>query len=237
MAHREAEKPAVEAIPQAHRETTGVSAGWRAANSAMRLGICLTLGMTVTLTTALTGSRELAPLLGWDAAAALFVGWLTALISQADQPTTARLAATEDSAGPIADLVLLGAAVTSLVGVGVLLVQGAAKGGPNPTEAITVSVSTVVLSWAVVHLIFTMGYARLYYTGQPGGISFNQTQPPRYLDFAYLAFTVGMTFQISDTDLQDSRIRATVLRQALLSYLFGAVILATTINLIAGLAR
>jgi len=67
------------------------------------------------------------------------------------------------------------------------------------------------------------------------GSTFNQDTPPRYLDFAYLAFTIGMTFQVSDTDLETPSIRTTALRHALLSYLFGAVILATTINLISGL--
>ena len=62
-------------------------------------------------------------------------------------------------------------------------------------------------------------------------------EPPRYLDFAYLAFTLGMTFQVSDTNLQTSAIRATALRHALLSYLFGAVIIAVTINLVAGLGH
>ena len=68
-----------------------------------------------------------------------------------------------------------------------------------------------------------------------GGVDFNQSASPRYLDFAYLAFTIGMTFQVSDTDLQTSAIRATALRHALLSFLFGAIIVATTVNLVAGL--
>jgi uncharacterized membrane protein len=68
-------------------------------------------------------------------------------------------------------------------------------------------------------------------------VDFNQDDPPRYADFAYLAFTIGMTFQVSDTDLKTTEIRATALRHALLSYLFGSVILAATINLIAGLAH
>jgi uncharacterized membrane protein len=78
-------------------------------------------------------------------------------------------------------------------------------------------------------------YAELYYAGTRGGVDFNQDEPPRYLDFAYLSFTIGMTFQVSDTNLQAPSIRATALRQALVSYLFGAVILASMINLIAGL--
>jgi uncharacterized membrane protein len=61
-------------------------------------------------------------------------------------------------------------------------------------------------------------------------------QPPHYVDFAYLAFTVGMTFQVSDTNLHSREIRAAVLKHMLLSYLFGSVILATTVNLVAGLS-
>jgi uncharacterized membrane protein len=68
-------------------------------------------------------------------------------------------------------------------------------------------------------------------------VDFNQDAPPRYTDFAYMAFTIGMTFQVSDTQLTSAEVRAAALRHALLSYLFGSVILAATINLLAGLAR
>jgi uncharacterized membrane protein len=78
-------------------------------------------------------------------------------------------------------------------------------------------------------------YARLYYSDEPGGINFHDPNPPRFRDFAYLAFTIGMTFQVSDTEIGLAAIRSTVLRHALLSYLLGAVVLAVTINLIAGL--
>jgi len=77
----------------------------------------------------------------------------------------------------------------------------------------------------------------VYYIDEDGGIDFNEPDPPTYLDFAYLAFTIGMTFQVSDTDLTHKVIRATALRHALLSYLFGAIIVATTINLVAGLTK
>ncbi|MFF1875947.1 DUF1345 domain-containing protein, partial [Kitasatospora herbaricolor] len=68
-----------------------------------------------------------------------------------------------------------------------------------------------------------------------GGIDFNQKEAPQYSDFAYLSFTLGMTYQVSDTNIGNTTIRNTVLRHTLLSYLFGTVILATTVNLIAGL--
>jgi uncharacterized membrane protein len=95
----------------------------------------------------------------------------------------------------------------------------------------------VVLSWGMVHTVFTARYARLYYTGTDGGIDFNSYDPPGYADFAYVAFTIGMTFQVSDTDLQTKAMRRTALRHALLSYLCGAVVIAVTINLLAGLAN
>ena len=66
-------------------------------------------------------------------------------------------------------------------------------------------------------------YARLYYAGPDGGIDFDG-DAAHYSDFAYLAFTIGMTFQVSDTDLTSKAVRRTALRHALISYLFGAVI-------------
>jgi uncharacterized membrane protein len=98
-------------------------------------------------------------------------------------------------------------------------------------------VFSVVISWTLVHVTYMLRYARIYYSKPVGGVSFNQDDPPCYADFAYLAFTVGMTFQVSDTSLSSRAMRTTALKQALLSYLFGTVIVATTVNFVAGLAR
>lgn len=70
-----------------------------------------------------------------------------------------------------------------------------------------------------------------------GGVDSNETDAPRYSDFAYLSFTIGMTYQVSDTDIQTKEIRRTALRHALLSFPLGAVINAAPINLVAGLAK
>jgi uncharacterized membrane protein len=138
---------------------------------------------------------------------------------------------------------LLSASVISLAAVVVVLIDAGNSSGPAKDLLVGLGIISVVLAWGIVHTVFTLRYARLYYgqprgDGQPrGGIDFNEEDPPRYSDFAYLAFTVGMTFQVSDTSLQTKQMRATALRQGLLSYLFGAVIIATTINLIAGLTK
>jgi uncharacterized membrane protein len=74
-----------------------------------------------------------------------------------------------------------------------------------------------------------LGYARLYYDA--GGLRFD-VGPPDYRDFAYVAFTIGMTYQVSDTAIVTKAIRRVALRHTLLSYLFGAVIGATVINVV-----
>jgi uncharacterized membrane protein len=78
--------------------------------------------------------------------------------------------------------------------------------------------------------------ASQYYSSDTG-IDFNQDRPPQYTDFAYVSFTLGMTYQVSDADITNHPIRSTVLRHTLLSFVFGSVILATTINLVAGLSH
>jgi len=119
--------------------------------------------------------------------------------------------------------------------VGVVLVAASSAKGSKEWALAGLAAGSVALSWSLVHTLFTLRYARIYHA-RGGGVSFNQAEPPRYLDFAYLSFTIGMTFQVSDTNLESTAVRATALRQALLSYLFGAIILATTVNFIVSLA-
>jgi uncharacterized membrane protein len=115
--------------------------------------------------------------------------------------------------------------------------SASSKGGQAEVAA-GVGITIVITAWFVVHTVFALRYAWLYYIDGAGGIDFNQgDEPPAYVDFAYLAFTIGMTYQVSDTDLKTRAIRATALRQALLSYAFGAVVLAITVNLVAGLSN
>lgn len=100
--------------------------------------------------------------------------------------------------------------------------------------------ATWELALAVVNTVFTLRYADIFFSLPAEGIDFGgagESEAPSYRDFAYLAFTIGMTYQVSDTTLRDRRLRRAVLNHALLSYVFGVVIVATSINLIAGLVR
>jgi uncharacterized membrane protein len=97
----------------------------------------------------------------------------------------------------------------------------------------------VVVSWTLTHTALTLRYAHLYYREDDegvGGAEFPGGAPPSYLDFAYLAFTVGMTFQVSDTQVSSRQIRQTVLVHAVLSFVYSTAILAFILNLVASMA-
>ncbi|GAA2760950.1 hypothetical protein GCM10009872_63110 [Actinopolymorpha rutila] len=180
------------------------------------------------------------PLIGWDVGALAFLFVIWRRIGRLDGPATAADASREDPTRAVADLTLLVAALASLVAIGWMIVSANDRNPLDVVLHVGLGVLSVIVSWVVVHTIFTLRYARLYYSDGRGGVNFHDSDPeaqPRFVDFAYIAFTVGMTYQVSDTELRTSVFRAHVLRQALMSYLFGAVILALLINLVAGLNR
>ncbi len=167
----------------------------------------------------------------------MFVVWTWREIWPQNPEETAAHARQEDPSRPIADIACLSAAVASLVAVGVLLVSaGNAKGATKLLE-IGLSIGAVAAAWSLVHTVFTLRYARLYFGTGECRISFNDDDPPRYSDFAYVAVTVGLTFQVSDTDLRSNEVRRLAIRHMLLSYLMGAVFVAITINLVAGMSK
>jgi uncharacterized membrane protein len=208
----------------------------RRTTSRARLVVMLVAGVCAAGVCVGAGAAVYAPLAAWDTAAAIFVGSVWGgVIATMNARQTAAHATREDPGNAVSDLMVLLAAVASLAAVGVVLVKATSAHGAEQNLLAGLGLGSVVLSWTALHTLYTLRYARLYYTAPEGGVGFNQQEPPRYVDFAYLAFTLGMTFQVSDTDIQKASIRTGVLSHALLSYLFGSVILATTINLIAGL--
>jgi uncharacterized membrane protein len=200
---------------------------------AVRILIAVVLGVAVALVVGNTVGWRFA-LAGWIVTAAVYVVWTRLLLGGLDADQTREYVTREDPTRWVADAVIVSASVASLGGVGYVVAAGS-RSGAGAVEAAVVGILTVAASWFAVHTLFTVHYARLYYSDEPGGINFHDPEPPRFRDFAYVAFTVGMTFQVSDTEIGLTSIRATVLRHALLSYLLGAVVLAVTVNLIAGL--
>ncbi len=203
----------------------------------MKLSAALAAGLVAGTADALFGWLRAAPLVGWDVLAIVYASWVWRTVWPLDPRDAMAEARREDPGRDLTDLVLLGAAAASLIAVGAVLFGASAVSGDFRYVRAGFAIASVFVSWTLVHTTYTQKYARLYYGGTPGGIDFNGTEPPDYADFAYLAFTVGMTFQVSDTDIQSKQIRRTVLKHAWLSFPLLAVIIAACINLVSGLAN
>ena len=205
--------------------------------TAMRIVTMLTAGTIAAIVTGALGSWQFAATVGWAVAALVYTASVWGATLRFDAAQTREHASREDPERGVGDTLVLLLSVASLVSVGFVLVAASDAQGSTRAAIAALAVVSVALSWVLLHTLYALRYARLYYSGGSGaGIDFNQTEDPRYTDFAYLSFTLGMTYQVSDTSITTHTIRSAALGHALLSFLFGSVILATTINLIAGLS-
>lgn len=207
------------------------------ASAKQRLIVAIIPGALAAIALILLGQAKYAPLAGWDVTALTFITWIWLSVWKMDPPNTKSHARREDPGRAISDIVLIFASLISIVAIGFMIMQASSAEGREKGVEVALGLFSVVVSWAVVHTSYTLKYAMLYYGRPEGGINFNQKPAPKYTDFAYLAFTIGLTFQVSDTDIEDAEIRKAIVKHMLLSYLFGAVIIATTINTIANLGK
>lgn len=201
-----------------------------------RLLVAGCVGLVALVTASALTPWQVAILAGWDATAATFVVWVLVVVWRKDSEETRGLAVREDDSRAAAHVVLVAAAVASLVGVALGLVKAGNEHGSAKAAITVIAVLSVVLSWAVVNAVYTLRYAHLFYS-EEGGIDFNEESQPDYRDFAYFTFTVGMTYQVSDTNVTSKLIRRRVTHHALLSYLFGTGVVAVMINAVAGLLK
>jgi uncharacterized membrane protein len=215
--------------------------GWHAP-ALRRLVVAAVCGVAVGLVLAGFAPWQVALLGGWNGIAVVFLATVVPIVLGADGASTRHLAVREDVNRDAARLLLLAASGVSLAAVGFALGLAEREHGAERLLLVTMAALTVVVSWTVVNTIFTLRYAHLYYGGPAtaGGVDFGdpgsgEPSPPDYRDFAYLAFTIGMTYQVSDTTLRDRRIRRTVLVHGLVSYVFGVFIVSAGVNVVAGL--
>lgn len=166
----------------------------------------------------------------------LFLDWLIILKNTANE--VKKFAADKDSSKAFIFIFILFGALFSLLAVFILLLSVKKNTTQFATQAL-LSVISVVLSWFLIHTVFTLRYAHLFYLklqkGQVKGLSFPGGQDPDYTDFAYFSFTIGMTFQVSDIEIVSKEIRKLALLQGILSFVFNTAIIALSINLISGL--
>ncbi|TFV85067.1 DUF1345 domain-containing protein [Microbacterium sp. dk485] len=207
--------------------------GW---HSGTRVGVTFLLLVVVTAATGLAGSWLVAPALGWTVASATYCLWVAIAVLPMDAAATAEHATREDPTRAVAHTLLILASIASFGAIGLLVLESGRVRGAGAVALGAAALVTVAASWFLIQILFTLRYAETYYAAGGTGIDFNQTDPPRYHDFSYLAFTLGMTYQVSDTALTSTPMRRQALRHALLSFVWGVVVLATSLNLIVNLA-
>lgn len=205
-----------------------------------RLAVAVGVGVAAGAVTALLGHPLVGTLVAVTVTHVVLVtlGWTN--LWPLDAAAT-RANARREGFSPVAHEVIV-----SLISVGAVLAIAVVLGtgsGDLRTFAAAVALIGVFASWASLHLMYATRYAQAYYgdlpetpTGDDRGIDWNADgYAPRYSDFFYFSYNLGMTFQVSDTAVTSPRIRAMVLRHCLLAYVFGAVVLAGTINLVSGI--
>ena len=222
--------------PSGNRSNSELSRPWPGQNTA-RVVVAAAVGAGVTVGVAANArcgelSTGWGPALaGWVVGAAVYLAWTWTRKWPMDSEETKAHARVEDPTRRITQGIMLLASAASMIGVGHLLINDS----ESVAEAI-VAAASVFAAWAIVHTVFALDYARLYYSGSSDGdISFDQDHKPAYCDFAYFAFTIGMAYAVSDTKICTQAMRKKALFHALVSYVLGAIILGATINLIAGL--
>jgi len=178
----------------------------------------------------------------WDVYAGSTLLLIAAAMFTADAATIRKVANSEDLSRVLAFAFVLVAAVASLLGVVALL--GTLDNLPRGAfvQHVALSVAAVLESWLLVHTVFTLHYAHIYYDsderhgGDTGGLEFPGNDPePDYLDFAYFAFTIGMAAQTADVTIPGRRQRRTALLHAIISFGFNTAIVALSISAVGGL--
>lgn len=204
---------------------------WLPVDAVPRLSGALAVGAVVGVAVAVATGVVLGALAGIAATELVFTlaGWIT--LWSMDASATRRNAGREDFRPHTDELVVVAVALCGLVAIVLLLLLGTSDAG---RAGAAVALCGVFMAWATVHLMYATRYAYVYYAAH-GGIDFNSDAPPSYRDFLYFSYNLGMTYQVSDTNVSSGAIRVIVLRHSLLSYIFGTSILATAINLVAGL--
>ena len=211
-----------------------------------RLLICLFVAFTTFIITRKTATPAFQFMYIWSSftLSTLILFWITIFTAKPEE--IKQIAKKQDSSRTIIFLFVLIASFVSLFAV-ILLLKDLPDSKQSSYYHIFFSGISVILSWVLIHTIFTIRYAHLYYTcktlekviqkQEEGGLDFPNDDRPDYLDFAYFSFVVGMTFQVSDVQITSSSIRRVVLLHGLLSFAYNTVILALCINIIAGLVQ
>ena len=210
----------------------------------VRLLFCAGIAVAVFAIVKMKGLEILTgTMLAWDIFCLLMISVSWATFLTIPQPELCLKAQEEDESRSMSFVLILASVCISFIGI-ILLMKNTDESLVAKNIHQTVSLLGVALSWGLLHTIFTLRYAHLYYsdieTGKGtrvGGLDFPGDDKPDYLDFAYFSFVIGMTFQVSDVEISSKLIRRVVLLHGLISFVFNTAIVALTISIISNLGK
>ena len=222
-------------------QTTAKAKSFEKINSMQRLLICLAIGAIVYFIVNRSAFDTLTHLMiGWDtfSVCMIVISWTTFITT--DSKDIRELCKVQDPSRPIIFIIILISTLASFLAVLLLIITH--KNGKNGEDwKLIVAIAGMLFSWFLIHTIFTLRYAHIYYGDHQtkpntfaGGLEFPGDSKPDYLDFAYFSFVLGMTFQVSDVQITSKRFRTLAMLHGLLSFGFNTIMIALTINLIAG---
>ncbi len=204
-------------------------------SAAARLGASVVVGVAAELIFRSFLPASLSAILAWDSAVVCFMLLTYRVITDRSVASIKRRAARLDTRASVLMAIVVLAACVSLYGLS-LNISGPHAALPNhPFLRVLLAGATVIGSWSLIHTVFAVHYAHLYYGPSQGGLIFPGNGDPDYYDFLYYAFVVGMTCQVSDVQVGDKRLRRLTLIHGVLSFLFNTVILALAVSVGAGL--
>jgi uncharacterized membrane protein len=179
----------------------------------------------------------------WDvfALTTVVLAWL--VLSTKDPYEVRRNASLQDSSRTLLFIVVVTGAAASLCAACLLLASSKNPSQDSLIAHLTLAIAAIVLSWTLVHTLFSLHYAHIFYTNAhkthrknvEGGLIFPGDGEPDYLDFAYFSFVIGMTCQVSDVQISSKRMRRHATAHGLISFAFNTALLAMFVNIIAGL--
>ncbi|MBE0011078.1 DUF1345 domain-containing protein [Arthrobacter sp. AET 35A] len=206
--------------------------------SARRALICLAVGTFGGVVAAVALTPALAPLIAWCTAGVLALAWVWRICWRQSPEGTKRIAQ-EESASRVTDNAIVTACIASIAAVAVALVQSSNQtGDPVSVALVILGVLGTMVAWALVNTVYALKYARMYFIDHGAdGFDVKQETDPTYSDFAYFAFTIGMSYAGPEVEPINTEIRRKALFHALLSYFFGTVLIAVAINLVTNLGQ
>jgi uncharacterized membrane protein len=214
----------------------------RHARAQIRFLIALGLGLAVALLAPIENpiSRILA---GWNAGGWLYLGLVALKMAKAEVEGIKREAGIERESRVAVLVVVIFGSIVTMLALFVQLMALKSEHGLARSVSIGLSISTILLSWLLIHTVFAIYYAHEFHReghgarDQGGGLDFPDDSTPDYLDFLYFSFVVGTTAQTSDVEVCSRAMRRVVMLHGILSFFFNTAVIALAVNIAAQLVQ